>query len=150
MAVAVATQEVFSHTDAIVEIWAVPAGTAKNSLVKQAGSDRYGVTLTRAPGGSEKDEIDLGPYTVARPKKVGVGNDKATAISNYAAGVALDGTWEFAVAGGQLNTAQGVPVYIEADGDLTLTATDNTKVGVVNYPASYAKVAGTLPIKIGA
>ncbi|MEV5068864.1 hypothetical protein MRBLMI12_000420 [Microbacterium sp. LMI12-1-1.1] len=151
MATAVATQAVFSHTDAIVEIWDVPAGTEKHSLIKQASSDRYGVTLTRAPGGTAIDEIELGPYAVRRPKPAGVGGDAAEAIGEFASGVALDGTWEFpSVAGATLATEQGTPVYIEADGDLTITQDTNVQVGTVNYTATYAKAAGKLPVKIGA
>lgn len=151
MATAVATQQVFAHTDAIVEIWSVPAGTEKFSLVQQAGSERYGVTLTRAPGGSAVDEIDLGPYKVSRPKPTGVGGDVAEAIGDYATGVALDGTFSFpAVTGATTATPQGAVVYVEPDGDLTLTESTNVRVGVVNYTANYPKAAGKLPVKIGA
>ncbi len=156
MAIPVATQAVFTHDDTKTEVWAVASATAARSLVKQAGSGRYGVTLTRAPGGSAVDELEIGPFKITRPKAVGVGNDEATAVGTFAAGVATDGTWEFEgiVSTGSTpvptTTEQGVVVYAEADGDLTLVSTDNFRVGVVNYPATYTKSAGTLPIQIGA
>lgn len=147
---AVATQEVFAHTDALVETWSLGAATPANTLVKQAGSDRYGVSLTNTVGVTPADSITIGETTISRPKRVGVGNDKADAIGEFAAGVATDGTWEFPVTGGLTTTPQGAVVYATAGGQPTLTATSNTRIGAVNYPATYVKAAGTLPVKIGA
>lgn len=148
---AVATQEVFYHTDALAEPWDLGAATPKFTLVKQADSARYGVSLTNTPGITAKRTKALGPYEISAPTFAGVGNDEATAVGTYVAGVAVDGTWEFeSITGADLTTAQGVVVYATSAGALTLTASGNTRVGVVNYPATYAKVAGTLPVKIGA
>lgn len=146
---AVATQEVFAHSDEATEIWTVPSATPKGALVKEG--DAFGITLTRAAGGDAVDTIELGPYKVTGKKTVGVSNEAVEAIAAPAVGITLNGTWEFEnVNGADLTTAQRTPVYVTPGGALTLTATSNTKVGVVNYPGTYAKVAGTLPVKIGA
>ncbi|MDF2691708.1 MAG: hypothetical protein K0S65_91 [Labilithrix sp.] len=146
-----ATQVVFANSvaDGSTTIWDVPAGTEGLTLVREG--DVFGVTITRAPGGSDVDTIEVGPFTITRPKLVGVGNEEATAVGDTATGIALGGTYEFdGIAVAPTTTPQATPVYADADGDLTLTATDATRVGIVNYPATYTKVAGTLPIKIGA
>ncbi|MFT4260348.1 hypothetical protein [Microbacterium sp.] len=146
---AVATQEVFAHTDALVEIWDAGAATPANTLLVKGG--RAGVTLTNTAGIATKRTKAVGPYDLSAPAFPGVGNDLATAVGTRATGVAVDGTWEFeGVAGATLATAQTADVYVTGAGALTLTAGTNTKVGVVNYPATYVKVAGTLPVKIGA
>ena len=146
---AVATNSVFSHTDALVQTWDLGAATPKGTLVVK--NDIIGVTLTNTVGITDTKVTQVGPYSIVEPTEAGVGNDKATAVGQYAAGVALDGTWEFAdITGGTLNTAQGTPVFATSAGALTLTATDNTRVGVVNFPASYHRTAAkTLPVAIG-
>lgn len=152
---AVATQEVFSHTGSQVEIWDIGAAAPARTLVKRGS--RFGVTLTNTSDLSTEDEIEIGPYTVSRVKPGGVGNDKATAIdATQAAPVAVDGTWEFegivstGTTPAPTSTPQGTIVYAKnSGGDLTLESDSATKVGEVNYPATYEKVAGTLPIKIG-
>lgn len=144
---AVATQAVFSHTDSLVEIWDVAAATPALSLVSKNG--RYGVTLTNTKGVTPAESVTVGPYTVSRPVPAGVGNEKVTAIGGFPTGVATDGTWEFeSINGVTTSTAQSTPIYITSGGALTTTATSNTKIGEVNYPASYHKVAGVAPVKI--
>lgn len=146
---AIATQEVFSHShlDGEGEIWTVPAGTAQRTLVKEG--TRFGITLTRAAGGSAVDEIEVGPYTISRAKNVGVGNEDVEAIAAPAVGVTTHGTWEFTgITGVTTSTAQATDVYVTSAGALTLTATSNTKVGTVNFPASYVKAAGKAPVKL--
>jgi|SRR5690606_9108248 len=153
---AVATQEVFYHTDALVETWDLGAATPALTLVKQAGSARYGVSLTNTAGIATERTKTLGPYEISAPTFAGVGNDEADAIGTYAAGVAVDGTWEFAdiVSSGTTpvptSTAQGTVVYVTSAGELTLESAGNDRIGVVNYPATYPKAAGTLPVQIGA
>ncbi|UOE45982.1 hypothetical protein [Agromyces larvae] len=154
----IATQEVFAHTDALVETWGIGAATRQNTLVKQAGSNRFGVTLTDTIGVArpDLDKTLYGDVKITGVTQPGVGNDKATAVGTYATGVATDGTWEFesivstGTTPAPTTTAQGAVVYATGAGALTLEAASNTRVGVVNYPATYAKVAGTLPVKVGA
>lgn len=150
---AVATGQAFSHTDALVKTWKFAAATPKYTLAVQNGV--VGVSLTSTTGLAGVDTTVIGPYTITEPKGFGVGNDKATAIGEFAAGVALDGTFEFAgvVSTGSTpaptTTAQNTPVFVTGAGALTLEAAGNTRVGTVNYPATYTKAAGKLPVAIG-
>lgn len=146
---AVATQEVFQRTDALVETWDLGAATPARTLVTKGG--RYGVSLTDTVGVAKPDQTLYGNVKLTGITRPGFSNDKATAIGTYAAGVATDGTWEFeGVTGATASTEQGTPVFATSAGALTMTASGNTRVGVVNYPATYEKAAGVLPIKIGA
>lgn len=151
---AVATQEVFQRTDALVETWDLGAATPARTLVESGG--RFGVSLTDTVGVAKPDKVLYGDVKITGLKRAGYSNDKATAIGTYAAGVAVDGTWEFEgiVSTGTTpvptTTPQGTVVYATSAGALTLVDTDNDRVGVVNYPATYEKAAGVLPIKIGA
>lgn len=152
---AVATQEVFAHTDALVQIWDIGAAAPARTLLIKSGV--VGVTLTNTSDLSSEDEITVGPYTVSRKKPGGVGNDKATAIdATQAAGVAIDGTWEFEdVLNADENNpsgadiAQSAVVYVTSGGAVSLKSAGNTRIGVVNYPATYEKAAGVLPVAIG-
>lgn len=150
---AIAIGSTFSHTDTLVKTWAFTAATPKGTLAVQNGV--VGVTLTNTTGLAGRKVTEIGPYQVSEPIAAGVGNDKATAIGQYAAGVAIDGTWPFAeiVSSGSTpvptTTPQGTPVFLTSAGALTLAASGNTRVGVVNYPPTYNKAAGKLPIAIG-
>lgn len=150
---AVATASVFSHTDALVKVWNFAAPTPKGTLAVQNGV--VGVSLTNTTGLTGRKVTEIGPYEISEPTPAGVGNDKATAVGQYAAGVAIDGTFSFTdiVSSGSTpvptSTAQGTPVFLTSAGALTLAASGNTRVGVVNYPATYQKAAGKLPIAIG-
>ena len=146
-----AKQVVFANSvaDGSTTIWDVPAGTEGLTLVREG--DVFGVTITRAPGGTAEDTIELGPFVITRPKPVGVSNAEAVAVGDTATGIALGGTYLFeGIAGALTTTPQATVVYADADGDLTLTATDATRVGIVNYPGTFTKAAGVLPVKIGA
>lgn len=89
-------------------------------------------------------------YTLSGVESGGVGNatDSAT--------VAFDGTYEFdgvvstGVTPAPTSTAQDTAVYITSGLALTLESSGNTLYGYVDYPPDYFKVAGTLPIRIGA
>lgn len=150
-----ALAQVFSHTDALVQTWGFAAATPARTLAVKSGV--VGVTLTDTTGVARPDlDITLyGDVKISGIRQAGVGNDKASAIGQYAAGVAIDGTWEFdsIVSTGTTpvptNTAQSTPVFVTAGGALTLESASNTRVGIVNYSASYVKVAGKLPIAIG-
>jgi hypothetical protein len=151
---AVATQEVFGFRKSTIVKAA--AATPKGTLFIDAGG-RPVVTLTDTKGVTRTDKnIEIGNITISGFVAPGVGNEEAEAvIGTYAVGAALDGTWEFesVVSSGTTpvptSTAQGTPVFITGAGALTLASSGNTRVGVVDYPASYNKVAGTLPVAIG-
>ncbi len=149
---AVATQEVFAHTDALCEVWKLAAATPARTLVVQGG--RVGITLTDTKGVVKASQsLYPGGPTVSGVTQPGVGNEDVTwaqGAGDYAVGVATDGTWEFEGVGAA-DTAQGVPVYVTGAGAVTLTEGSNTKIGVVNYPASYnrGQTPKALPVKIG-
>jgi hypothetical protein len=146
---AVATQEVFLHTTALVETWDVGAATPERTLVESGG--RYGITKTDTVGVIKPDKTLYGNVKVTGYSRPGFSNDKATTIGTYAVGVAVDGTWEFTgITGVTTSTAQGTPIFVTSAGALTATASGNTRIGVVNYPATYTRAAGVAPIKIGA
>lgn len=66
--------------------------------------------------------------------------------------VTYTGTYTWPVAGASATTEPGTPVYIEADGDLTLTETDNTKFGVVEFyrgTESATDTAVTIGVNLG-
>lgn len=64
--------------------------------------------------------------------------------------LAFDGTWEFAVTGATAATAQGTKVYLTSAGALTATAASNTLYGTVDWPPTYDRTRGVVPVKIGA
>lgn len=149
----IATQEVFAHRRST--IIKAPAATPARTLLLAGGVPV--VTLTDTTGVARADKnITIGNLTVSGFVAPGVGNAEAEpVIGTFATGAALDGTWEFidVVSAGTTpaptTTAQSTPVFITGAGALTLTASGNTCVGVVDYTASYVKAAGKLPVAIG-
>lgn len=148
-AIVTAKQQVFAYDDKRTEIWTVPAGTPKQTLVTQG--DRFGVTIANATAVPGPTKV-IGPHSVTFAGQVGVGTEDVTAIAADAVGVALDGTWEFEVDGVDADTAQGAPVYVNDDEDGLQLTSNGERVGVINYTASYDKAgrAGLAPVKIGA
>ena len=150
---AIATQEVFAHRRSTIV--KAPAATRANTLLLDNG--RPVVTLTDTTGVARPDKnIVIGNLTVSGFVAPGVGNEEAEpVIGEFAVGAALDGTWEFegVVSTGTTptptTTAQGTPVFVTGAGALTLASSGNTRVGVVDYTASYDKAAGKLPVAIG-
>jgi len=141
-----ANNVVFSDIESLREVWPVAAEVASGTPLVNNG--KAGVALT-ASGGSTKS-VTSGPYTISGIPAGGVGLD-ALEVS-----VATTGTFEFTgvVSSGTTpvptSTAQGTPVFITSAGALTLASSGNTAFGRVNYPKGYNKVAGKLPVKIGA
>lgn len=148
---AVATQEVFAHTDAQAEVW--DAGVATPARTLLVNSDRIGITLTDTVGVAKPDETLYGGVKITGLTRAGYSNDEADAVGEFATSVATDGTWEFAgVAGATAATIQGAPVYLDPTaGTLSVTddGVDDIRVGVVNFTASYDRKATHTPIKIG-
>lgn len=145
MATPIATQEVFAHTEALCEVWTAISTVGSGAALMSANSQpAVGMTGT---GDYTTSEV-VGPYTLSGIPAGGVG------LVGKEISVAVDGTWEFPVTGGLTSTAQNTIVYaVVATGEitsLTLTATGNVAFGKVNYPKDYVKVAGVLPVKVGA
>ena len=155
---AVAVQELFYHSDAKVTLHDCGAATPARTLVKLAGNDRFGVTLTDTVGVAKPDEVIYGNVKITGITQPGVGNEDATAIdATDTAPIAIDGTWVFtgvaSAADGtgtsSVSTAQGAAVYYHAGtGKLTTSSVANNLVGYVNYSALFNKVAGTLPVRL--
>lgn len=72
---------------------------------------------------------------------VGLAGDEAT--------VSFTGSYAFPVAGASAATEPGTPVYLAADGTLTLTATDNDAFGVVEFFRGETSATDTV-VTIGA
>lgn len=103
---------------------------------------RPAVTLT-ASGGTVGSSLTPQGYTLSGYDIGGVGNRE-----NFAT-VAVNGTYEFPVTGGLVDTAQGTEVFIDATAHtLSLTGTDH--YGYVDLPPDYFVTAGVLPVRIGA
>jgi len=83
-------------------------------------------------------------YTVSGIPAGGVGL-KAQEVT-----LAFDGTWEFPVTGGSASTAQGTKVYRTSAGALSTTEGSNTLFGYVDWPPSYDRTRGVVPVRIGA
>lgn len=106
--------------------WPVPSGTMANTAVLSAGNEP-GVTITNR--GDATITKTIGPLTITIPAG-GVGNrlDSAT--------VATGGSWSGPVTGADGTQPKGTLVYAVVSSGavtgLTLTATSNTKFGVVD------------------
>lgn len=134
-----ATNAVFPYTETKTEVWTLDATTAPGTFVMQNGTPA--VTLTGTSDYSISTTI--GELTIS-----GIGRGGAS-LEGKEATVCTDGTWELSVAGANGTQVQNTPVFAKADGTLTLTATDATKVGKVNLPRDYAFTGAVLPVKIG-
>ena len=64
------------------------------------------------------------------------------------ASVAFDGTWHLPVTGATTTTGNGVPVYLNAGGNLQLVQVGNA-VGYTDYPQGFYKQAGFAAVRIG-
>lgn len=143
-----ATNMFKKYTESKTREWAVPTGTQAGTLVINAQSGQVGVTLT-ARGDSTRP-AGIPGVTGGTVPNGGAGNKPGGAL------VAVDGSWLFPVAGvtngetgaGGAGTDEGTEVYrIAANGNLTLTASGNTLVGVIDDGAI---VGGVAPVLIGA
>jgi len=133
---------VFAPTEGRAEPWTFAAEVAKYTAL--LANARPAITLG-ASGGATTTVSDIGGSGVSVTFPTGPQGYDA-----LEAGIWFDGTYEFPVVTGVLTTtAQGTNVYIDATGDLTLTATSNTFYGTVNYPKGYVKAAGVAPVKVG-
>lgn len=129
------------YTESKTRRWNVGTDVLGGSLVINNESDEVGVTIADS-GGTTRTSTDeglRGNITSVTYRSAGVGYDEGVAV------VARDGSWLFPVAGvtagettgtDATGTDQGTPVYaVVAAGKvtgLTLTATDNTKVGQID------------------
>lgn len=139
------------YTEAKTREWAVPSGTQAGKVVINAQSGQIGVTLTAR--GDATRSVGIPGVTGGTVPNGGAGNKPGAAT------VAVDGSWLFAVTGvtngesgaGGAGTDEGTEVYgVVSSGavtSLTLTASGNTLVGVIDDGAI---VDGVAPVLIGA
>lgn len=133
-------REVYAYNPRLTREWPVASGTLEGTAVLSPAGNQPGVTIT--PRGDSTAVATLsGGYSITYPNgAVGQRSDSAT--------VAVDGTWSGAVVGADNTTPKGTLVYIDSTGALTLTATSNTKFGVVDtYPGKGS--ASETAVKIG-
>lgn len=133
-------KQVYAYTPSLVREWPVAVGTLKGTAVVAAGSEQPGVTITNEPSVVRTSELG-GAYSITFP-----GNDVGNTAGN--ATVATDGTFAGAVTGASATTAKNTLVYLVSDGTLTLTASGNTKFGVVDSFLGKASATDTA-VKIG-
>lgn len=128
------------YNEAKTRRWNVGTNVLGGTLVLNAASGEVGVTLADSGGTTRTESTNLpGSITSVTRTSAGVGYDEGVAV------VARDGSWLYEVAGvvdgettgiDATGTDQGTPVYaVVAAGKvtgLTLTATDNTKVGQID------------------
>ena len=123
------------YSENLVRSWTVGANVQSGTLVVD-GNSTPGVTLTPSGGTAGPTYTLPDGSTWTKGSIAGIGN------ATNAAPVAVDGSWLFKVTGatagatvgsGAAGTARGTKVYrVSADGSLTLTATGNTYVGVID------------------
>lgn len=86
----------------------------------------------------------LPPYTISGIPHGGFGLE-GTEVT-----VADDGTWEFEVDGADpLTIDNGEPIYIDTNGELTVTEASNTLYGHTDFPLDYDRTRGVVPVRIG-
>lgn len=142
-----ATNLVYRNTDSQNRVEALGATYGPGVAVLSAAG-LPAVTVTGSGDYTMSEVIDgFGTLTGIPAGGIGLEGKEVT--------LAFDGTWEFDedAFGGTLPTAdiaQGDPVYIDAVGELTTDATDNTLFGYFDYPKGYDTTRGFLPVRIGA
>lgn len=146
-----ATNMYKKYTEAKTREWIVPEGTKSGDLVINAKSGQVGVALADRGDGTRAAAIP--GVTGGTAPNGGAGFRAGGAV------VAVDGSWIFTVTGatnggtgaGEAGTDEGTKVYaVVSSGkvtSLTLTATSNTFVGVIDDGAI---VGGKAPVLIGA
>lgn len=142
-----ATNMYKKYTESLCREWAVAVGTVAGDPVKNLVSLEVGVALTSR--GDAVSTINLpGGMTLTGFPTGGIGNRDGGAV------VATDGSWLLTVPGvvacdtgsGGAGTDEGTAVFIEPDGDLSLTSAGNTFFGVIDDGVIIGTVA---PVKIG-
>lgn len=142
-----ATNMYKKYTESKTREWAVPSGTQAGTVVINAQSGQVGIMLTAR--GDATRAAGIPGVTGGTVPNGGVGNKPGGAT------VAVDGSWLLTVAGvtdgetgpGGAGTDEGTEVYRASDGTYSLTATNNTLIGVIDDGVI---VGGVAPVLIGA
>ena len=139
-----ATNLVYKGDDKRNRVETLPATHGSGEPVLSLGGEPA-VTLTGS-GDYTRSETIAGVGTLSGIPAGGIG------LTGKEVTLCFDGTWEFDDVTGinPATAAQGTPVYITDDGELTATATGNTAYGTVDVPKDYDRTRGFVPVKIGA
>ena len=133
-----ATNKVFQENTKNNRACVVPVGTKSGdfflvgSRLAVALTDRGDATKTTPISGGASLTLPSGGFSL-KPNE---------------ASVAFDGTWHLPVTGATTTTGNGVPVYLNAGGNLQLTMVGNS-VGFTDYPQGFYKRAGFAAVRIG-
>ena len=141
-----ATNMIFKYEEKNTRVRTLAGQTAGGAPLLDPADARPAVTLT-ATGGFTKTVTTNLPFGWGSVTGVAAGGE---GLATLDATLAYDGAWELPVSGATTGTAQGAQVYITSGNALNLTASGNTAYGRVDYPLDYKKVAGVLPVRIGA
>lgn len=137
-----ALNKIYQSTEADHRERPVPANTQPGTPLLSGG--RPAITLT-ARGDATRTVTTSLPAGLT---SITYTNGGASNLDDSAT-LAFDGTWELAVTGATVNTANDVEVFITGGGTVTLTGTGNTHYGWTDYPRDYRKEAGRAAVRIG-
>ena len=133
-----ATNKVFQENTKNNRARVVPLGTRSGDFLIVGGlpavalTDRGDATKTTPISGGASLTLPSGGFSL-KPNE---------------ASVAFDGTWHLPVTGATTTTGNGIPVYLNAGGNLQLTMVGNP-VGYTDYPQGFYKQAGFAAVRIG-
>ena len=133
-----ATNKVFQENTNNNRARVVPVGTKAGDVINVSGrlavaiTDRGDATKTTPIPGGASLTLPSGGFSL-KPNE---------------ASVAFDGTWHLPVTGATTTTGNGIPVYLNAGGNLQLTMVGNP-VGYTDYPQGFYKQAGFAAVRIG-
>lgn len=118
------------YSDIRSERRARPVGNNVAPGTPLLSGDRPAVTLT---GSRDYDGNEVTVNANGQTLVVAGGRGGESLPADDYATITFSGTYAFPVAGANINTAPDTAVYIEADGDLTLTEATNTRYGQVEF-----------------
>jgi hypothetical protein len=127
------------YTESKTREWTVPSGTLAGQVVVHATSGQVGVTLTARGDATQQVTLPTGQTITENVGGAGNRPDGAT--------VAVDGSWLIPVTGASASTTPGTAVYRTSGGAINLTASGNTKIGIIDDGVIVGNVA---PVLIGA
>lgn len=117
----------------------VPEGTKSGDFL--VVNNRPVVALTDR--GDATETTKLGEYAITHPSG-------GASLKDNEASLYVDGTYDLPVIGATEDTENDVPVYLDGDGKLSLTESDDL-FGYTNYPPdNYTRKDGIAPVRIGA
>lgn len=117
----------------------VPEGTKSGDFL--VVNNRPVVALTDR--GDATKTTKLGEYAITHPSG-------GASLKDNEASLYVDGTYDLPVIGATEDTENDVPVYLDGDGKLSLTESDDL-FGYTNYPPdNYVRKDGIAPVRIGA